>query len=185
MEDGESIAEVPIKVEEFPKVYSVLEFDPPGLIEGRELTELSPPMRLHLKGDTREMAALVNEHGAGKLEVSQELQWAPFARMIAKICHAYAVSQIGLEGIEFYLPPLILGKSDYLGHYIGGLSDPAFGLAPPNDCSLALHTVGGMPHLIGRTTIFGNNRFPTYETIIGRILNIGLVSQKIEGALHR
>lgn len=43
-----------------------------------------------------------------------------FFKLLAKIAHAYAVSQIGLRSFNHFLPDLILGKSHNHAHFIGG-----------------------------------------------------------------
>jgi hypothetical protein len=42
-------------------------------------------------------------------------------RMIAKIAHAFVVSQIGVDSFEHWLPPYILGHDTHLAYLVGGL----------------------------------------------------------------
>lgn len=182
LEDGDSIQDAPIEVGRFPAIYTVMEFAPPGLLIGLPMHSGNPEMKLRLKASDTEIRALCDDLGVGNLKVEHTLQWAPFARMIAKICHAYAVSVVGLEGMRFYLPELILGTSGHLSHHVGGLSDPTHELKPPHDLGLAIQTFNGAPHIVGRTTLFGANRFPTYEAVVGEILDLDLITRKISCA---
>src|SRR5262249_20099591 len=88
-----------------------------------------------------------------------------------------------LEGVEFFLPQLILGTSKYLSHYVGGLANETFALKPPDDLRVEMQVVDGSPHLIGRTTIFGANRFPTYEAVVGKVLDFDFIVQKLAASM--
>lgn len=181
--DGDDIQHMPIEVGKFPRVYSVMEMAPPGLLTGQPLSSGNPEMKIHLKGDQDELKRFLTEIGAGKSEFTQTLEWAPFSRMIAKICHAYAISVIGLEGVEFFLPKLIRGESDHLAQFVGGVSNKTDELEPPNDLAVGVQEIRSKPHLFARTTVFGNKRFPTYETIVGRITNLNLIQAKLATAI--
>ena len=184
--DDDKITEMAIEVGKLPTIYGILEMAPPGFTTGEPLTEGNPPMKVHIKMDQSEVDQFLKEYEAGKFKFEVTLQWGPFSRMIAKICHGYAISVLGLEGIEFFLPPLILGASHHLAQFVGGISHPEHALRPPTDISLALFgKPNGELYVIGRTTIFGNDRFPTYETVIGRITDRDLISAKMACAQQR
>jgi hypothetical protein len=52
----------------------------------------------------------------------------PFVRMLAKIAHSNAVAEFGIDGFTHLLPPLILGKTEYLPHFVGGIDISDFAL---------------------------------------------------------
>lgn len=178
VDEGGNEEDRPIEVGKFPRVYSVMEFAEPGLRSGSPPSEGNPEMKLHLKGDREEMAQFLSEAGAERGEFTQTLQWAPFARMIAKIGHAFAVSQVGLQGVEFLLPPIVRGTSAHISSVVGGV---AIGkeLSPGTDLAVATEEIGGRPYLVAYTTIFGNDRFPTYQAVVGPITDLLTIRAKM------
>lgn len=182
LQDGDKIEDMAFEVGKFPRVYATMKFASPGILRNEPPNDRNPQMSFLIKGDENEVAAFMKELGVGRLKITSTLQWGPFARMIAKICHAFAVSVVGLEGIDFYLPPLIRGKSDHLAQFVGGVDLEDESLVPPVDLLVTERVVNGQPHLIARTTIFRDRRFPTYEAIVGRILDPDLIRAKIASA---
>ncbi len=59
-----------------------------------------------------------------QFEVTREFKITEFARLLAKIAHAYAVAEFGLGAFEPFLPPFILGKSLNLPDFVGGVTSP-------------------------------------------------------------
>lgn len=178
IQDGNSIEDCPIEIGQLPRIYSVMEMVPPGILSGQTPTDRNPEMKLVLKGDRDEIATFVQSIGAGKLHVTQTLEWAPFSRMIAKICHSYVVGIVGLEGIELFLPALIRGESNSLAYYVGGAAASET-LPPEHDLRLVLRGIDGDAYVCAFTTFFGAGRFPTYQSIVGRIVDLDLILTKI------
>jgi hypothetical protein len=58
-----------------------------------------------------------------------------FARVLAKIAHAYTVFFVGLDGFAFFLPDVILGKSEDVGRYVGGKGKVILALNSTNYCT--------------------------------------------------
>ena len=170
---------MPIAVGKFPKVYSVKKFVPPGILRNEPQIEGNPEMEVQLKGNPSEVSNFVKEIGAGKLEISHTLEWAPFSRMIAKISHAFARGVVGDVGVDYILPPLIVGKANHLSYLIGGIADDETGIEPPNDLMLIIREIDGKSFLFGRTTLFGEGRFPTYQAVVGPVTDREAVNAKI------
>jgi hypothetical protein len=179
IEDGQDINQVLIEVGKLPRIYAVMVMPPPGILTGAPPTESNPEIQVQLKGDNAELAQFLKEIDVGHFEFTFNLQWHAFSRMIAKICHAFVVGMVGLDGIDFLLPPLIREQSNYLAQFVGGVSATEDALLPPNDLGLALKQVHGGPYIVGRTTMFGNNRFPTYEAVVGKVLDQDLIFTKL------
>jgi len=59
-----------------------------------------------------------------QFEVTREFKITDFARLLAKIAHAYAVAEFGLGAFDSFLPPLILGNSLKLPDFVGGVASP-------------------------------------------------------------
>lgn len=94
-----------------------------------------------------------------------------FFKLLAKIAHAYAVSQIGLKSFSPFLPDLILGKSHNHAHFIGGeLGQPK--CAPfVNNRSLlhylSLDSVTDSTYLRVSIQLFSFMGMPRYHVIVG------------------
>ncbi len=105
--------------------------------------------------------------------------WNAFNRLIAKITHAFAVSVVGLEGVEWLLPPLIRGEAFHFSNLIGGIDDPKLELTTPHDLVLYVRQIGEAHYLVGLVTMFGAKRFPTYMAVTAKILDLDLILAKI------
>jgi hypothetical protein len=163
----------------------VADLPPPGILTNQPLSDKSPEMRLLQKGNPDELAAFTREIGASGFEIQSNWDWVAFNQLLAKIAHSYATAMVGLVGFEPYLPPLILGTAYYFSHYIGGIENPADAVVPPQDLSLGWKTIAAGVMLVARTTIFGGNRFPTYEVVVGRITDFDLIRTKSDCAALR
>ncbi len=58
------------------------------------------------------------------LRLPESYAGTDFARLLAKIAHAYAVAEFGLGAFDSFLPPLILGNSLKLPDFVGGVASP-------------------------------------------------------------
>jgi hypothetical protein len=105
--------------------------------------------------------------------------------MLAKIAHALSVATVGFEGVEYFLPPIILGSSPYFSQFIGGVGEKGSNLEPPAEMEVTVTTEIGGPYLIARMTFFGNRRFPTYEVVSGKITDSDLILPKIASMRFR
>jgi hypothetical protein len=119
---SETLSLAPIS---FPVVCVGINLEPPRMIQGLPLTDRVTG-DLFLKYDRRQADAAL-ERGTGA-RVGQ-IQVETFCRLIAKIGHAHVMAALVTEGIslphsEMFLPAVILGKSPYFQHYVGGDSNP-------------------------------------------------------------
>jgi hypothetical protein len=94
-----------------------------------------------------------------------------YARMLAKIAHAFAVATFGLDSFEPFLPNVILGHSDAGHHYVGGVERE---MDNRNRVATILHSIGSERHnewLIVRLRLFSFiEGTPNYVIVVGRIL---------------
>ncbi|MGE0742902.1 MAG: hypothetical protein AB7O98_16300 [Hyphomonadaceae bacterium] len=128
------------------------------------------------------MKRFAEEFGAGEVEISQTFEWAPFFKLIAKVGHSYAVGILGLQGIDFFLPKLIVGDHAYISRFVGSCSDPNYQHPPHSDVALTFLQVGDDVLAVVRLTFFGNGRFPIYEAIVGKVLDQTLIATKFANA---
>jgi hypothetical protein len=159
---------VEIPISKYPTLYPVLHLPSPGILNGKELGECNPEMKITIKGDKNEIDALVTEYPDITLTISK-ISWSDFSRVLAKIAHAIIVGRYGTIGYEPLLPQLILGKNKYLSHYIGGkfeTNDSAAYEKVQEDNYEIIITQEG--HIIINITMMGG-RLPTYSVVSGMI----------------
>jgi hypothetical protein len=86
-----------------------------------------------------------------------------FCRMLAKIAHAFAAAELGIDNFLSFLPPIILGESRFISHYVGTCE-----VAPPSENRLhrlMLHKVGRSLRV--RIRLFAAWGTPNYEVVVG------------------
>lgn len=150
--------EVPI--DEVPVQLQMPLYDGPGIITGRTADNLEmKPKSLHpTKLNTAKEAALKKKLGARGIRVPPgEFHYEPFARMLAKIAHAWTVHELG--GPEMFKPYLtnhILGKPDRipLSQFIGTPS-MSIDVRNSNGESIVMTVSDGKLHRLGLMQGFG------------------------------
>jgi len=161
----ERATEIPVSL--LPTVYLALELPPPGILSGAPKSATNPEMKVHLKGDKAEIEAAMRTLDVGKFEIGSTAMWGPFCRLLAKIGHTYAAAMLNGNGYEPLLTDLILGKSDYLSHYIGGATGPI----PDSDLWISLLPAGGELYLSVGIVLLGRGRLPPYQAVVGLVTN--------------
>lgn len=187
LQDGGSPPEIiAVPIDIVPLVYYSLRMPRAGMLRGRhyELDSENPEMTLDTKGDPKSIQALAEWAGAKEYSSGSVLLPKEFSRLIAKTCHAYAVSVVGLEGIEWLLTSFIRGLPTTNFYNLIGCADDDRRLEPPIDLALDMLEFENDLLLISRVTFLGNNRLPTYEVVVGRILDFDLIIPKILSAQH-
>lgn len=109
--------------------------------------------------------------GTIKVKLGEKGSIDIFARLLAKIAHVYAVAELGLDGFEPWLPPLILGEPSTFR--IGDLVGTGFLPDPP---SADLHEVGfsldsaSKDAIVVRIRLFANLQHPAlaHYAVVGR-----------------
>lgn len=133
------VDDVPVKVEvhEFPGLLMSFDFDMPGIVKNEPLTEAFTGRVVTgmLPGFAHRMAALHGKHRVTKgVSLAMPANVDDLGRTLAKIAHAYAVAELGVDGFKPYLLDIILNRPPlHTGHYVG-----AFGHAPEGE---DLHTI--------------------------------------------
>lgn len=152
-----------ISVSHLPTTYIALELPPPGILTNAPKSTGSPEMKLILKGNRKEIGALV-QHLGGQLEIPNIVAWGPFCLLLAKIGHAYAAAVLRGIGYEPLLPELILGRSEHLSYYVGGANKEA-----TSDLILSIVPLGSETYLSVQISILGPGRLPPYQAIVGKV----------------
>jgi HNH endonuclease len=92
-----------------------------------------------------------------------------FGRMLAKIAHAFAVAELGIDGFKPLLPPVIIGDPPYrLARFVGsGLTDEP----KSKDCHETgisyPHDVQGTKLVQVRIRLFGDRSCPAHYVVAG------------------
>lgn len=155
----------PIPTSLLPTTYLALELPPPGILTGAPKSMMNPEMKIHLKADVREIEAVLTGLGVGELEIGNDLMWGEFSRLLAKIGHCYAMAVLRGKGYEPLLPDIILGRSEFLSHYVGGL----LGELPDSDLWLSLVRAGDAMYLTAGIILLGRGRLPPYQVVVGLV----------------
>lgn len=159
-----------LAAEEYPAVIAMPQFGPPAHLTGRIDTYLQwvgmtavqiggPPIV--------EVGRKLSAQG-----ISGEAKFEPigaFARMLAKIAYGFAVAAVGCDLTRFdeiYVLPAVLGESNDIGQWVGGLPDEA--PTPVND----LHHIGltlADGEIRVSVRLFAGFDAPEYVVVVGRI----------------
>jgi len=85
--------------------------------------------------------------------------------MLAKIAHAYAVAELGLDSFTPFLSDIILNKSPmYIGHYVGGLRHDEKG----DDLHhIEISNFGAKRYVVVEIRLFANRTLPLYVVVVG------------------
>lgn len=98
-----------------------------------------------------------------------KIQPVTFAKLIAKIAHAYAVAELGLNFFKPLATDLILGKTDTLSQWVGGdweIPKPSDALF---DLKLEQASSNGVNFLLVHVRLFSFFGTPQYHVVVGEI----------------
>jgi len=118
-----------VQVADRPHVTIMFAFELPGIIKGlspEESAKIEFPATWVNTADfdfVRKSARKINKL-AKRISVGGEFHPGTFSKMLAKIGHAFAVAELGIDGFTPWLPDAIIGKTELQpGYLIGGLPD--------------------------------------------------------------
>ena len=159
-----------VPVDEFPAALLGFRFAAPGLLRGQ------PPANDF--DDAELVARFIGDDGqkggasTGRKVKIGTINQLTFARLLAKIGHAYAVAQLGINGFKPLLPDLILGKSTEASWLVGG---DASGI--PLLDEEGLHSIhlqnclhDGVKYVLVAIRLFAFAGMPRYHVVVGEAL---------------
>ena len=164
-----------VPVANHPLAFGLPIFERPGVLRN------APPTNEILLVSAWNYMAIDAEERAKRYAVDAGLWQAfrpdLFCRMLAKIAHGFAVAELGLDSFKPFLPDVILGKSEFASHYVGGTSEAD--IRPPkitNPSTELAHELegrrvlgpGSLPLVSVLIRLFATIEAPTYEIIVGR-----------------
>ncbi len=164
-----------LPMSDVPTVYGVLDLPEPGIISGAPRSESNPEVQIHLRGDVAEISKALSSYPSDAIELSAEVDWGAFSRLLAKIAHSYLVAVVGEVGYEPLLPDLILGKSRHLAHLVGGVSEPVEPEAAGADLAVAWRHIRDEPYLTVYIQLLGRGRTPIYQVVAAKVEDVRAV----------
>lgn len=166
--------ELSIPTSEYPGSAIFRTFPLPGILAGLEPEDkplTGEFFSLFLPDDWHDIHdALKKKYNAKTVQIPpigsrRENYTIDYGRMLAKIGHSFAVSQLGLENFFPFLTRCILKKEPYnLPYYIGS---PEQGPSPPRD----LHEISLIPHenlVIVALRLLAAMGGPTHFVVVGK-----------------
>lgn len=130
--------------------------------------------------NTEEVAQFAKTHDwDGKFRV----EYAPveFARCLAKIAHAYAVAEWGLDAFRPLLREIILSESDEIGRFIGGSSlPPTSVVGGAHGLRMDMEVTPTRVLAVVRIRLFTRGETPEYEVVVGQIETQKQIDRVIE-----
>lgn len=157
--------------------FAVYLLPPPGIVAGRLPSNsydfIQERLIWTIANSVRHFSYAAKIGATRTIAVAKGTSPYVFARMLAKIAHAYASAQGHLVGFRPLLPDIILGKSDKIP-YLVGMLDP---ITPPRQvpgwvlsahyCRLGYMTTPQRQLCFATVRLFGLLPTPTYTVIVG------------------
>lgn len=160
---------IDVPVNDYPDVYLAVDSPPPGILCGCEPSDRNPEMKFSLKGDPEALDRVMKMYALQSVGLNHLFDWGAFFRQLAKIGHCYAYACTNGLDYEQLLPPLILGKSSFLSHYIGGVDDSSSSDLTSSDLSLSIVSRPSGDYLVVGVNLLGIGTLHPYQVVAGRI----------------
>jgi hypothetical protein len=159
---------------EVPTSFVALKLPPPGIFSDLELSDLNPEMKIEIKANTKEWDSFAKRFDARQIQGPEmNVFWGPFCQLLAKIAHSYAMAVLKGNYFQPYLNDLILGKSHYLSHYVGGSSKDVPNAALWFDVVLG----NGEWLLCVGINLLGNGSLPSYQVVVGKVTDSAILDK--------
>jgi hypothetical protein len=171
--------EVPIC--DFPNVYLTVNAPSPGLLLGSEQSDRNPELELNVKGDIDQLNASMEALGSTELTTHFAFEYGAYFRQVAKIGHAFAYASTGGIGYKPLLPEVILGRSPYVSHYVGGVHADLPNEALTRGLSISIVQKDVGDYLVAGVHLLGVGAIPPYQAVVGEIIDLeSLITSQIE-----
>lgn len=175
--EGEQVA---LSVEDYPTLYPAVSLPIPGILTGAPLSEGNPEMKFHVKADEAELVKTISAFKGKNVQVKSMLAWGEFCRLLAKIAHCYLIAIFGEQGYTPFLPDIILGRSSYLSHYVGGVPIELGLDTPASDLAISLVKDGGTRYIVVFIQLLGRGRLPLYQVVSGLVTDVDVINSRFE-----
>ncbi len=115
------------------------------------------------------LQALAAELKVAAIEPTATVRAPEFFRMLAKIAHAFAVAEMGLDSFVPFLTPMICdAETSNSVQYIGGLPDSEPATAGLHELSFGSHACHRPDTVAVRIRLLAALETPTYYVAVGR-----------------
>jgi hypothetical protein len=177
--DGKTPHSAPVRqvpVTDAPGVVCFPQFESPGFLRRNPAKAGISIEGYNWYGTTADAAqrqqSLEDSGFAGALAYT-EFNSTTFARVLAKIAHAFVAASVGLDGFIPLLVPVILGKDPNISSYVGNAPDKQILPAPSKS---SLHQIGtdtfmmkGKRYIFAQIRLFSNLHPlpPVYTVVVG------------------
>lgn len=168
-----------LPIDDYPTIVGLFSFDLPRLLSGKlpqiDGSRLAAPGLYGLNIDVQSyIEKYASKHGAKGVSFGK-INPGLFSRMLAKVAHAYAVAEYGLDGFTPLLLDLILKGSDDASDLVGGeLETPRSAIRPQE--TIDLHAImldereiRGKLYLMATIQLFACLGAPTYYVVVGEL----------------
>jgi hypothetical protein len=164
-----------VPITDHPSLLVMPAFSMPGMLLGLTPSAIWPEAKFHVwqhRWDRQSLAGCVTRQGGKGIEITKKITPGPFARMLAKIGHTFAIATGKLDGFRPLLPELILGRNPDAAFLVGG----RFEIMPPSgyghEIYLESGQVGAKEIIAARIRLFSNvgtpnHGTPTYYAVVG------------------
>jgi hypothetical protein len=172
-----------IPLHEHPGILGVFAFLPPGILgffpQRERMEGIICPVFLYPDSHTR-----TKSHFHKPIVLARNLNAEIYARLLAKIAHAYTVAELGMDGFKPFLVNLILGVPPLRAcYFVGGNTTegpPAGKIPPPSKeqheisfVELSLPFTPPLPRppnlIIVRIRLFSNLATPIHYVVVGEL----------------
>jgi hypothetical protein len=150
--------EVPVEDHAFRIILA--HYAPPGVLWRREPVRTFVVTRLQAHAGPKRDPKTPGEQTAEFQPFIPDIQF----RQVAKIAHGAAVAELGLDSFKPMLPDVILGKTPFISHLVGGGSFPRYPTKNLHEVWLTLQ--GG--YLVAIVRLFARFGFRPWLAVVGR-----------------
>jgi len=170
LDQNDKLQTVKIPVADNPLGLLLPTFDPPRLFSGLPATV--PSNVGHWRygpADEKTQTALMAKLGAKAAYT--DLDPPLFARLIAKIGHAFAAAEVGIENFDPIATDFILGKTGDWDYLVGGGASivPISTANELHSVLLENRDVGNITYLTANVRLFSRFGAPSYNVALGRV----------------
>jgi hypothetical protein len=174
MPDG-SIRNIPIP--NMPPVILSFTFPPAGILFGLPPSDEPVSGQIVISNISAEAERRFSEISRqGRVRLNPKgFAASPFARFLAKVAHAYAVAELGMDGFYAALPPIILERDPhFVFHYVGSGGGDEPTSTRLHDLNLrrqwqlaAFSGRGSRELMVVRIRLFARHGLPTHYVVVG------------------
>jgi hypothetical protein len=168
---GDAEVKTDLPLSDHPSLGYFLDLPNPGIFRGVEPTDVFSHVTVHAFIAVPEFADRMLRLPDGAATFSGDLPVGAFMRSLAKMAHALAIGEHGIDGFSPYLAKFILTGDGPAAHYIGGTYGAGSSAAP----DAMLHRLGteivehkGKRLVVARIRLFAYvPGTPVYTVIVG------------------